>query len=402
MIPDSDRRTRFAMMDGAALIAATSALVFAPHTKLDDGDYTTLGTGAMIGAALGGLSPGLWNRSLKDAPPRQIGGGVLLGSAAGISSGLLVSQLVDVTAEERGYAAIGAGMGGLAGGGLGLLLSKDDRLAIGLVESLALASAFTVAATGGSMKYDAGDLAFGATYVGYLTWHTIGLTLLLDGTDRQAAGAAMATVGLGALTGMYLSPYIQLDAAKLLMLFAGNVWGTWIGGWGGAIIRDHIAELEGRKSAGLTLISTVAGSDLGLSITGLVVSGLLDVEPTRFAVINLSGLGGMMIGMLAAGFAKSEPLKEGNVLGSLGGLVLGSIVTSFIDFKETPTWDELLASSLPESARPPELAARIEARERSRGTPGLISVDHWFPSAQIEPAPDGTERYMFSLIGTWE
>jgi hypothetical protein len=195
---------------------------------------------------------------------------------------------------------------------------------------------------------------------------------------------------------MYLAPYIHLDLSKVLMLFAGNVWGTWIGGWGGAILRDHVDALHGRKSAGLTLISTVLGSDLGLTVTGLVVGGLLDVEPTRFAVINLSGLGGMMIGMLAAGFAKSEPLKEGNVLGSLSGLVLGAVVTSFIDFKSSPTWDELLASN-------PPTKPQQKAEETNHGGSGkLVEIESWFPSAQVEPTDNGDERYMFSLIGTWQ
>src|SRR5688572_526555 len=190
--------------------------------------------------------------------------------------------------------------------------------------------------------------------------------------------------------------------ARVLMLFAGNVWGTWIGGWGGAILRDHIDHLEGRRSAGLTLVSTVLGSDLGLVVTGLVVSGLLDVGPTRFAVINLSGLGGMMIGMLAAGFAKHEPLKEGNVIGSLGGLVLGAVVTSFIDFKEGPTWDELLASDRSSVPNKTEKQDQLSAAARSHGKTSLLRVDSWFPSAQVEPGIDGEERYMFSVIGTWE
>jgi HEAT repeat protein len=397
MIPDSDRALQLGLMNGASLLAIAGSLALAPFTEVGDGDFSTIGLTAAIGAAMGGASPGLWHPRLKDAPPREIGGGALFGSALGVGGGLLLTQLTDFTADDREYAAVGASMGALGGGGLGLLASKDDRLAIGLAEGLTLAGAITVAATGNVASYDAGDLAFGSAYVGYLTWHTLGLTLLLDGTDRQAAGAAMATVGLGALTGMYLAPYIQLDVAKVLMLFAGNVWGTWIGGWGGAILRDHLDRVEGRKSTGLTLISTVLGSDIGLTVTGLVVGGLLDVRPTRFAIINLSGLGGMMLGMLGAGFAKGEPLKAGNVIGSLTGLALGAVVTSFIDFEESPTWDELLAANLPAEKKADENAV---AGAQKNGK--LLQVESWFPSASVEPGLDGEERYMFSVIGTWQ
>lgn len=397
MLPDSDRALRLGLMNGVSLLAFGGALAFAPYTEVGDGDFSTIALSTAIGAALGGAAPGLWHARLKDAPPREIGGGALFGAAFGVAGGLALTQLTEVTADDREYAALGASMGVLGGGGLGMLLSKDDRLAVGLGQGLTLAGALTVAATHDAVDYDAGDLAFGSVYVSYLTWHSLGLTLLLDGTDRQAAGAAMATVGLGAITGMYLSPYIQLDLAKVLMLFAGNVWGTWIGGWGGAILRDHLDELDGRKSAGLTLISTVLGSDLGLTLTGLVVGGLLDVRPTRFAVINLSGLGGMMIGMLGAGFAKGEPLKAGNVIGSLTGLVLGSVVTSFIDFEESPTWDELLAKDAPASKKAEERALAASQKPAS-----LLEVESWFPSASVEPGLDGEERYMFSVIGTWQ
>ncbi|MCK6552184.1 hypothetical protein L6R52_40510, partial [Myxococcota bacterium] len=261
-----------------------------------------------------------------------------------------------------------------------------------------------VGLTGPELGYTAGDLAFGTAYVGYLTWHSVGLTLLLDGTDRQAGGVAMTTLGLGTLTGMYLAPHVHLDAAKVLMLFAGNVWGTWIGGWSGAIVRDSDGDLSGARSTGLTLVSTVLGSDIGLAAVGLVAAGLVDMEPTRFAVINLSGLGGMMIGMLAAGFAQAEPLREGNVVGSLAGLALGTLVTSFIDFRHTTTWDELLAAAPSEPVEldrceEPTLAARASDVAPRSATP--IAVDQWFPTAQIEPGPDGEARYMLSVIGTW-
>jgi hypothetical protein len=199
---------------------------------------------------------------------------------------------------------------------------------------------------------------------------------------------------------MYLAPYIHLNLAKVLMLFAGNVWGTWIGGWGGAILRDQLSrELASRQSAGLTLISSVLGSDVGLSVTGLVVGGLLDVKPTRFAVINLSGLGGMMIGMLAAGFAKGEPLKAGNVIGSLSGLVAGSIVTSFVNFDSTPTWDELLADST--GSRLVQDGHRHEVTSPSGSPKDVFRVASWFPSARVAQSPEGTEQYLFTVMGTW-
>lgn len=195
-----------------------------------------------------------------------------------------------------------------------------------------------------------------------------------------------------------LTPYLHLDLADIIMLTAGSVWGSWIGGWGGAILKNRIDEdLASRGSAGLTLLSTVLGSDIGLSLTGLIVGGLLDVPPTRFAAINVSGLCGMMLGMLGAGFAKTEALEEGNVIGSLSGLLVGAIVTSFFDFDETPTWDELLQDVSPERARASEgQRASIPTRFSSP-----LSIEQWSSSAQVQPGPNGEDQFLFTLLGTW-
>lgn len=326
-------------------------------------------------------------------PGPQLGGGALLGAAAGLGAGVVLDQVLELGDEGRRDGAVGAALGGLTGAGFGLLLSRDDRVAVGLTQGLAAAGALGVGSTLRRFDFRAKDLALGSAYVGYLTWHSMGLTLLLDGTDRQAAGVAVGTVGLGALTGMYLAPYIDLGLADTLMLLAGNVWGTWIGGWGGQLLEDALGEdVTGRRQAGLTLLSTVLGSDLGLTLTGMVVGGILDVEPTRFAYINLSGLGGMLVGMLAAGAAKGEPLKAGNVIGSLSGLVVGAVVTSFFDFSGSPTWDELLSRRPTTEETAPLLA--------THGDSGF-AIDHWMPSAQVVPSPEGDPMYLFTVSGVF-
>lgn len=392
LIPGTDRRTRYALMDGAGVAGLGLGIWLAPKTNLDEDAYLSMGLGGVIGGAAAGFTPVLFNGpDLGDVPGEQVGGAVLAGFGVGAATGLLLDQTLELDGIARKHAAYGAGAGGLAGAGIGLVASEDDRLFAALAQGLSVAGAVGVGATAREIDYTAGDLALGSAYVGYLTWHSLGLTLLLDGTDRQAGGVVMTTAGLGALTGMYLAPYIDLSMSDILMLLAGNVWGTWIGGWGGAVLRERIdGDFDGRRGAGLTLLTSVIGSDVGLTVTGMVVGGLLDVEPTRFAVINLSGLGGMMIGMLAAGFAKDEPLRTGNVVGSLGGLVAGAIVTSFFDWKTSPTWDQILGSDQEKAA----------AAVTPRG-PSKLGVEAWYPSARVEPTDDGGQRYLFEIGGTW-
>lgn len=384
-------RSRLGLMSGIGELGLFAGLALAPTLNLDDTSPLTMGTGAVLGAAWAAPAPLYFG----DRAARRYGGAALLGTALGLSAGLVVDQLAHPGKDALLEANLGAAMGGLSGVGLGLAATTDDRWAAGLGQGLSVAGALTLGALlPAPPEHDLGDLALGSAYVGYLTWHAVGLSLLTEGTDRQAAGLVLTTVGLGAVTGRYLTPYLNLELEDVLMLLAGNMWGTWIGGWGGQVVKDELLSLDDtRQSAGLTLLASAAGSDVGLAVTALVVSGLLDVEPTRFAVINLAGLTGMMTGMLVASAAEREPLKMGNVAGSLAGLVLGAVVTSFFDFSRTPTWDELLGKTQ---------AAPATAQVAPPAAPtGLPEIESWFPSAQVQANQEGEPQYLLTVQGTW-
>lgn len=395
MLPDSGERLRFALLDGAGAAGLAAGLWLAPHTEFDDDSLTTLTLGAAMGAGFGGLTPAYWNGALSNSPGAELAGGVLLGATVGLASAAVLDQAADLSATTRNQALLGASLGALTGGGFGLLFSEDDRVLAGLTQGLGLAGALAIGNTLDDLDFDATDLALGGAYVGYLTWHTMGLTLLLDGTPRQAAGVAIGTLGLGAVTGMYVGPYIDMSLPDTLMLLAGNVWGTWIGGWGGALLEDALGkDLSGQRQAGLTLVSTVLGSDIGLALTGMVVGGLLDVPPTRFAYINLGGLSGMLLGMVGAGFAKGEPLKAGNVIGSVSGLVVGTVVTSFFDWSASPTWDTILSKQQVEQTQ----STTDAVAHKPQGSHGF-GIEHWMPSAQVTPSAQGEPMYMFTVSG---
>ncbi|MBI4820321.1 MAG: hypothetical protein HY791_28910 [Deltaproteobacteria bacterium] len=381
-IPAAGEVETLALADGFGLAGLGLALAFSDELALEGDDAFTLATPAMLGGAWGGFLPVLWRASSDTEIEVTIGGGLAFGASAGILAGMALAQAgVDSRGSRSGL--YGGISGSLLGGGLGLMLSEDDRLGVGLLEGLGLAGAVAGAYAGLTDDLSAGEVMLGLGQMGYLTWHALGVSLLLEGTDRQAAGAVVAAVGAGALSGALLVPHLHLDSTDLWMLFAGSVWGGWIGGWGGALVQDAVATpLEGRASTGAALVSTVLGSDVGLGLVSLVVGELLDVEPTRFAVINLSGLGGMMLGMLVAGFAQDEPLGFGNVIGSLAGLTGGTIVTSFFDFTETPS--------------PYESPEAVSPR-----TPSLISIASVVPSLEVTPEPNGTSGVKLTLAGTF-
>lgn len=392
MIPKSDARGRLALMDAGAVLGLGAGLFFAQGEGDDAGSLLNPGLGASIGALLGLATPALYNGSeLSAVPGEQAGGGLLFGSALGLSAGFVLDEVLKPDASDRERVLAGALMGALSGSGLGLAFSTDDRLFVGLGQGLTLLGAAGAAFAPKDIEFSWSKAAAGTTYLGYLSWHSLGLTFLLDGTDRQAAGVALATMGLGSATGLYLLPNLEPQLPDLLTLFAGSMWGTWIGAWSGTMARRS-TELGDRQGSGLVALSSALGSDLGLALTGLIVSKLVKVEPTRFAVINLAGLTGMVTGMITAGFLKDDPLLAGNVIGSVSGLALGALVTAFIDFSGTPAWDQILGE---------DGGAREEAARAPSGD-GPFRIHSWYPGAQVLPSEEGAEQYVFSISGFWD
>jgi len=386
LVNGADDRAKIALIDGFGLASMGAMMALAPSIHIDRDTWIDAALFSTFGTVLGAVLPASYAPQNTGASAEAIGGGAVLGASLGLGASILLGQTLELDGGNRQSIAFGASAGALTGAGLGLALSTDDRLSAGLFEGLALLGATAVGLTQDRVDLSAGDIGLGALWTGYLTWHQLGITLLTGGTDRQAAGLTMTTAGIGALSAMYLAPKLHLKGQDVLMLFAGSVWGSWIGGWTGRIV-DRGRSLEGQDSTGTLLLASVLGSDVGVGATAMVLSGLFDVEPTRFAVINLAGLGGMMIGMLTAGFVQAEPFEEGNVIGSLSGLALGALITSFIDFGGSDS--------------PYETAASEPLTPSGHAAP--FSVSEWFPTAKVEPTPDGTgERYMIGVTGLWD
>lgn len=388
----SHARRRVASIDLGAIAGLGLGVLAAPHTEFSDAASTHALTFAALGAA-GGASLAVFDAGpdARDVRAAQLGGGALFGAGLGVATGLILDQSTAIDPEDDRAVALGATVGALSGTGLGLLTARDDRVAALLGPAAAGAAAIGLGLTHKDLYVSAADLGKGTAWVSYLSWHSLGLSLLLDGTDRQAAGVAMSTVGLGALAGMYLMPRLHFDTTKTLMWLAGSAWGAWIGGWSAAMIREQLRDApEGRRRTGLSLVGTVLGSDLGLLLTGLATEQLVDVSPERFAHINLAGGVGLMSGMLLSGFLnQGQPLQEGNVIGSIAGLAAGAVITSFIDYEAPRGWGRVLG--------PPTASNPID---RS-GAGGLLHIDQWYPSAGMQPGPGGEERYLFQISGTW-
>jgi hypothetical protein len=229
------------------------------------------------------------------------------------------------------------------GAGAGLALSRDQRLWVGLMEGTGLAGWAVMAAVAPHTEYSPSDAVVGALAALYGVYQGAGLSLLTRANDRQVAGAMMAAGAGGALVGSFLGRYLHLDATDTLMLLAGSAWGLWIGGWGASVLREQLG--AGRNIYAVGVGTTAVATDAALIATSFAISKLVEMPPQRFAWISVSGGLGVVGGTAAAALSGggSRRLKAGNVLGSLAGLTLGSVITGFIDFEprrsgiETPS-----------------------------------------------------------------
>ncbi|HJK96959.1 MAG TPA: hypothetical protein RMF84_07040, partial [Polyangiaceae bacterium LLY-WYZ-14_1] len=401
LIPGSDARTNIALVNGGTVAGLGLGLLLAPRLELGPDTAANLSLGAALGAGWGSLVPVYVNGpDLGAVPGRQLGGGLLFGATAGLAGALVLDQTVELDATAREGILLGAASGALSGAGLGLATSTDDRVLAGLLHGLSLSSSVLVGATLDDVDVDAGDVALGTAWVSFLSWHSLGTTLLLDGSDRQAAGVLMATAGLGTLNGLYLRQLIDPGVPETVTVLAGSLWGAWLGGWTGSLLNDGF-DGNDRQRVGAVMTASAVGADAGGAAAAVAVATLSRLATVRFAVVNGSGLAGLAAGVLTAAFVDADE-RIGILAGSAGGLALGAVVTAFMDFSKTPSWDDILGRR--DVDRPSRGRAVADARELRTPRAAPLVIESWIPSAQVLPGdeanPDAS-TYLFSIRGTW-
>jgi len=280
---------------------------------------------------------------------------------------------------------LGSGAAGIAGAGLGLVLSKEDALPVALMEATTLAGALVIGAVAPQTEYSAGDAAVGTLAGLYGVYQGAGLSLLGDASNREVAGAMMLGGALGTLGGTYLGRYLNLDSTDILMLLSGSAWGMWIGVWTAAALDE--ADTSGQGIFRLGVGTTAVITDVALIASGFAISELVDMPPLRFAWISIGGGVGLVAGLAGSGVANGS-FKQGILWGSIGGLAAGTIITGFMDFEP----------------REYDFVADGDSRDPTRVVP---QVDVWYPSVQVQPAwgdPDGVtgEQYLMTVTGTFK
>jgi hypothetical protein len=321
----------------------------------------------------------------------------MVGAVLGTTSGMLLSQYASFEFADINEMALGSIASSLFGAGIGLMVPTENAdNPKPWVAGMQVAGILGTAAVGlmaPHTDFSEGDTALGFLATAYTAWQGAGASLLLGGTDRQVAGAVLATTALGAAGGAAISQYVDASTAELFAAFSGSVWGAWIGGMGSvALEQDFGVDLNETELLG----SFFVASDLGLLATAIAMSPLIGIEPERIGWINLYGLSGMALGSALAAIVPDIPFWTTNVSGSAIGLIAGAIVTSFIDM---PT----LVDDTPSPTVP---SPDTEGQTASFRYPGEIVMV--LPQFQITPitTPSGQimaqgNRFVIGLMGLW-
>jgi hypothetical protein len=341
-----------------------SALLLERQLHLDQGLGDTAASLAAVGAGLGAvqgvLLAGIADPSGKvsDTSSHAVVGGLLLGSSAGLASGLLLSKYYSPAASNLGTVVLGDGMGAMAARGLTMTLfdrgGRKDTVAtlagslaglgaVALVEQRSPLSATDLWAGSEGMIYG-GIVGSLAPTLASANW---------GGWQRSTEGGLLLGVGGGALAGASLSHLAGTSPETVTITSAGAVLGLGMGTGAGLLwatdyskpsrigavagvsaglaaslllqkpLRLH--EGLGASAPGLAAVGTVVGIGEGILLAGLVdPSGQVSKTSERqlFGGALLGGSAGLASGLVLSKYFTPGP---GDLGVTLGGTLVGGL-----------------------------------------------------------------------------
>jgi hypothetical protein len=372
------------------------SLLAEPSLHLSEGLGSSAGAlaalGSMIGGTQGVLLAGTVNPSglLETTPGRQRFGGALLGSALGLSSGLVLSRFYSVGGDDVAIALAATALGGALGRGTAMITAPDaGRLDTALTLGGTMGGLLAAAAvqqfspltredgyaipvglgygallgalapslrdeelvpgrrmTGWGIAGSAAG-AIGAVALRHATsasGETVGLAalggatgalgglgagMLFDGpgTQPQRIGLTLGTAaGLG--IGMAAWPRLTLGAGDGHFIAAGTLVSAWTGAWLPALGHERLSDVSGVKHVG----GLLAGASLGAFASSLIAEAV-EVDPA--VTLNTLGVAAIFSGAGAGAGALASTRDDAPILGMLGGgatgLLLGGLRSATID-----------------------------------------------------------------------
>jgi hypothetical protein len=201
----------------------------------------------------------------------------------------------------------------------------------------------------------------------------LGLGLGLEAPGEVVGGATLLGLSLGGLSGMGLSQSVELSPGWVAGASSGALWGGWL------MASAQLAWGELDRS---DVLLVLGASDLGMAVSTLALSPVVEATPAQVGITSLGGLGGGVLFTLGAGLftRDSRSLLKAGFVGTGAGLVAGGLFAA--------------------RTRPQEDKASAEPGA-SGGSAGLPSV--WFRGLSTAPlfTADGRSRGM-AVVASFE
>jgi hypothetical protein len=364
----------------AGVLAASTAAGLAggrlltQHLQFTPGDSGLLGLGLGQGALTGYLLPGV-AKSEPSGSARLAG--TLLGSSLGSLAAVGLTQVTDYTPAEVGRMFLFDAFSSVAGlGAVQVFKSRDsttqdrDR-GVFFGGLLGLAAASQLAPR---MELSRGDNALMGLGTGWGAWQGLGLAVGLDAPGEVVGGATLLGLGVGGLSGMALSQNVELSPGWVAAASSGALWGGWL---------MTSAQLAWGDLDRSDMLLVLGASDLGMAVSTLALSPLVEATPTQVGITGLGGLGGGVLFTLGAGLftRDSRDLLRAGFAGTSVGLLAGGLFAS--------------------QSRPVEDKAPSGAVSSSGGSAGIPSVSFRGLSTAPLFTADGRSRGM-AVVASFE
>jgi hypothetical protein len=321
-------------ISGAALgglgLGVGAGIALSPSWRLSDSDLLF---GSVIGAEAAWI--GGWSPVLAEVPFDDVRGNVSFPFHLGFAGALAFAEAVPVRSGSSLLGAYGAMAGNLLGGGIPLLADAEPMASVGVMLPVGVAGT-TLGLVGepwlGLEPNDAAVIAL-AVPLTFAQAGAVGLVLHDSGVlpeSRQLTGLVLTASGAGMVGSALLGKYTDPDPISMIILGTGAGWGTWYG-----VLTPYAFGLEGSPTSAIT-VATLSG-DLGLALTGLLLSPGIGVAPGAFVLPELGGLTGATFGALGVAMVTPDgpEVAGGAVVGSVVGWGVGAIVGPHIVW---PDW----------------------------------------------------------------
>jgi HEAT repeat protein len=290
---------------------------FVPPADFTGGDYAAVIAGAAWGLGQGALighSAGLDGDRLQGAMLLGMGTGLLAGEAFGRAGDLRFSSVF--------FTELSAYSGSGLGAGTALLLEEDSETVTAATSIAGWGAKILTGFVADRLKFRGNDTWEYLLGQGFGLWQGLGYASVADCTEAQMGGAALLGMSMGYFLPLAWNQFLDYSFAEDLVIAGGTVWGTWLGGfWSYGLGADDED----------VLLASLVGGDIGLVVSGLLLSPAVDIDTARMGWVQLAGLMGMALGVSGTGIFSEDgrTVVLGMQVGSTAGLIAGALVTQW-------------------------------------------------------------------------